>query len=30
MPSIDELFGLSSYFLHFPGLNNSKGQKKNI
>lgn len=23
-----ELFGLSSYFLHIPGINNSKGQKK--
>lgn len=27
-PSFDELFGLSSYFLHIPGLNISKGQKK--
>ena len=27
-PTLSELFGLSCYFLHIPGINNSKGQKK--
>jgi hypothetical protein len=26
-PSLSELFGMSSYFLHIPGLNGSRGQK---
>lgn len=27
-PSISELFGMSSYFLHIPGINGSKGQRR--